>query len=146
MLRRSLFAAFAAVFALGCAHSAQADEMPADLAAAVAAFDQAQIAGDRAELERLVADDYVLIGSDGVVQNKAQFIADFTSPNFRIQPFTVEEPVVRHYGDTAVTAGRVALSGTSSGTPFTVNLRFSDVWVKRDGVWRVAFAQTTRIP
>lgn len=146
MLRRSLFAAFAALFALGCAHPAQADDIPADLAAAAAAFDQAQITGDRAALERLVADDYVLIGGDGVVQNKAQFIADFTSPTFRIQPFTIEEPIVQLHGDTAVMAGRVALSGISNGSPFTVNMRFSDVWVKRDGVWVVTFAQVTRLP
>jgi len=50
------------------------------------------------------------------------------------------------YGDTAVLAGRVLLRGESGSAQFSVALRFSDVWVRRDGVWRVAFAQVTRLP
>jgi hypothetical protein len=143
---RGLAAAITLALALAWTPTAFADEMPADLRLAAEAFDVAQHSGDRAELERLVADDYRLFGSDGAAQNKAQFIADFTSPNFDIDPFTIEEFDARMFGDTAILTGRVALSGTSSGNRFTVNLRFSDVWVKRDGQWQVVFAQTTRIP
>ncbi len=145
--RRTLFAVSLLGFGAACATPGPSDDegLPTDLAAAAAAFDHAQIAGDRAELDRLVADDYVLIGSDGALQNKAQFIADFTSPNFRIEPFNVEEPIARFMGESAVLAGRVLLHGTSSGNAFTLNLRFSDVWVKRGGAWQVLFAQTTRV-
>lgn len=142
---RVLVAAVAATLTLAFAPAAFADDMPADLAAAAAAFDAAQASGDRADLERLVADDYRLFGGDGGVQTKAEFIAEFTSPTFDIDPFTVEEFDARVFGDTAILTGRAVLSGTSSGNRFSVNLRFSDVWVKRNGVW-VVFAQTTRIP
>jgi hypothetical protein len=143
---RRAFAALALTLTLVVAPQARADEMPADLRLAAEAFDVAQHSGNRAELERLVADDYRLFGSDGTAQTKEQFIADFTSPTFDIDPFTIEEFDARIYGDTAILTGRVALSGTSSGNRFTVNLRFSDLWVKRDGQWQVVFAQTTRIP
>jgi hypothetical protein len=138
-------AALAFAIALVCTPQARADEMPADLRLAAEAFDVAQHSGNRAELERLVAEDYRLFGSDGAGQNKDQFIADFTSPSFDIDPFTIEEFDARVYGDTAILTGRVALSGASNGHRFTVNLRFSDLWVKRDGQWQVVFAQTTRI-
>jgi hypothetical protein len=138
-------AALAFAIALVCTPQARADEMPADLRLAAEAFDVAQHSGNRAELERLVAEDYRLFGSDGAGQNKDQFIADFTSPSVDIDPFTIEEFDARVYGDTAILTGRVALSGASNGHRFTVNLRFSDLWVKRDGQWQVVFAQTTRI-
>ena len=143
---RALFAAVAFVAAFAITAPAVADELPADLRTAAEAFDQAQINGDRAALERLVADDYRLFGSDGGVQSKSEFIADFTSPAFDIDPFNIEEFDARLFGDTAILTGRVALTGASNGQRFTVNLRFSDVWVKRDGRWQVVFAQTTRIP
>ncbi|HEU4959383.1 MAG TPA: DUF4440 domain-containing protein, partial [Sphingomonas sp.] len=40
-------------------------DLPPDLAAAAEAFDKAQVKGDRAALERLLADDYLLVNSQG---------------------------------------------------------------------------------
>ena len=76
--------------------------VPPDLAAAVAAYDQAQIDGNRAELERLVADDYLLINSSGRTETKAQLISDYTAPGFDLEPFTIERPIEKVWGDGAV--------------------------------------------
>ncbi len=54
--------------------------LPADLAAAAHAYDDAQVNGYRAALERLVADDYVLVNGAGQVQDKARLIADYVAP------------------------------------------------------------------
>jgi ketosteroid isomerase-like protein len=128
------------------ASAATAAALPADLVEAAKAFDRAQAASDRAELERLIADDYVLHNSSGQVQDKKGFIADQTAPGFKMEPFTVEEPVESIHGDTALMGGVSTVRGVSGGQAFTVRLRFMDVWVKRDGEWRVLFAQTTRVP
>lgn len=121
--------------------------LPADLAAAVEAYDHAQVTGDGAELERLVADDYVLVNGAGQRQGKAQLIADYVAPGFKLDPFTIEEPVQRVWGgDTAVLGGRVDMQGTDGGQRFRVMVRFADVWAKRDGQWRVVYSQVTRVP
>ncbi|MGH8137451.1 MAG: nuclear transport factor 2 family protein [Steroidobacteraceae bacterium] len=52
------------------APAAFALELPPDLAKAVKAYDQAQINGDRSELQRLLADDYTLLSSSGQIENK----------------------------------------------------------------------------
>ncbi len=52
---------------------ALAATLPADLLSAAAAYDKAQIAGDRAELERLLADDYTLVNSAGRLARLSQF-------------------------------------------------------------------------
>lgn len=121
-------------------------DLPPDLAAAVRAYDEAQVASDRGALQRLLADDYRLANSGGRVQDKAAFIADQTAPGYRLEPFTVEEPYERLMGDVALLGGAATLAGTDGGKPYSVRLRFLDVWQKRDGRWQVIFTQATRVP
>jgi len=126
--------------------AALAAALPADLVKAAYAYDQAQIKSDKAALERLLADDYRLANSSGQVETKAQFVADQTAPGYRLEPFTVEEPIQRVMGDTALLGGVATLKGTDGGKPYSVRLRFTDVWQKRDGRWQVVFTQATRAP
>lgn len=120
--------------------SGAAATVPADLAAAVKAYDMAQVRGDPAALERLLADDYLLANSSGRIETKAQFIDDLTAPGYRMQPFTVE----RVWADGAVMGGVATLRGTDGGKPFVARLRFADVWAKRKGRWQVIFTQAAR--
>jgi len=138
---RALLAA-AALLAPGLA---LADPLPADLAAAAHAYDAAQVNGDRAALERLVADDYVLVNGAGQVQDKARLIADYVAPGFKLDPFTIEAPIEKVLGDTALLGGRVDMTGVDGGQRFALVVRFVDTWAKRDGQWRVVYSQVTRV-
>jgi hypothetical protein len=119
-------------------------DLPADLAKAVKDYDEAQIHGNRAELERLVADDYTLVNSSGRVQNKAQLIADYTTPGYKIEPFEIQQPVEKAWSDGAVMGGIVDLRGTDGGKPFAVTLRFADIWAKRNGKWQVVYTHVSK--
>jgi len=123
-----------------------ASELPADLAKAVKDYDEAQIKGDGAELDRLIADDYVLMNSSGRMQSKAQLIADYTTPGYKIEPFEILEPVEKVWSNGAVMGGLVHLRGVESGKPFAITLRFADIWAKRDGRWRVIYTHVSRPP
>jgi ketosteroid isomerase-like protein len=142
-MSRRLFAALLSSFLL--IGSLSAAEIPADLAEAVHDYDDAQVDGNAAELRRLIADDYTLVNSSGRVQNKAELIADYTTPGYKIEPFTVLEPVHKVWNDGAVMGGLVHLKGVEGGKPFAVTLRFADVWAKRDGKWQVVYAQVARV-
>ena len=126
--------------------AATAAHVPPDLAAAVHGYDQAQIHGDKAELERWLADDYLLINSSGATETKAQLVADYTAPGFKIEPFTIEQPVEKVWADGAVMGGIATLKGTDGGKPFEVRLRFADIWAKRNGRWQVTYTQVSRAP
>jgi hypothetical protein len=103
--------------------------------------------GDGAELQRLVAEDYVLVSGGGVRQGKAELIRDYIAPGFKLDPFTIEDPVQQVWGaDAAVLGGRVDMQGTDGGQRFRVMVRFADVWARRDGQWRVVYSQVTRVP
>ncbi len=124
--------------------TAFAATLPADLARAVKDYDQAQINGSRIELERLLADDYTLANSSGQLETKAQLIADFTAPGYKLQPFVVQDPIEKVWNDGAVMAGVVRLQGTDGGKPFDATLRFADIWAKRNGKWQVIYTQVSR--
>ena len=126
--------------------AAAAAAIPADLAAAVHGYDQAQIRGNKAELERWLADDYLLVNSSGQIETKAQLIADYTAPGFKIEPFTIEQPVEKAWGDGAVMGGIATLRGTDGGKRYEVRLRFADTWAKRNGRWQVIYTQVSKAP
>lgn len=128
------------------AGAARATELPADLAKAVKDYDRAQVEGNRSELQRLVADDYTLVNSSGRIQTKAELIADYTAPGYKIQPFEVLEPVEKVWSDGAVMGGLVHLKGVDGGKPFAVTLRFADIWARRNGRWQVIYTHVSRPP
>lgn len=124
--------------------SAPGAAVPPDLAAAVKAYDEAQVNGDRAALERLLADDYALANAAGNVETKTQFVAELTASDFHMEPFTIDKPVERVWANGAVMGGVATLKGTDGGQPFTARLRFADIWAKRNGRWQVIFTQAAR--
>ena len=135
----------AAILVLSAA-PALAVELPPDLAKAVQDYDRAQIHNDIPTLERLVADDYVLVNSNATVENKQQFLADFGLPGFKIDPYVVEQPVEKIWGNAAVIGGLVHLSWTQDDKHQTRLLRVAYVWAKRNGHWQATYTQVTRVP
>jgi hypothetical protein len=134
------------IAAVVCSSLASAAELPADLAKAVKDYDEAQIHGNKAELQRLVADDYTLVNSSGRVQDKAELIADYTTPGYKIEPFEILQPVEKVWSDGAVMGGVVNLRGIDGGKPFSVTLRFADIWAKRNGKWQVIYTHVSKPP
>src|ERR1041385_5486254 len=98
---------------------------------------QAQIHADAAALERIYADDFIGVGPSGTVRNKAQVISDFTSGDLKFQSITTDEVRVRVYENTAVESGRSTMNGQDKGKAVPHDTRFTRVWVKQEGRWRL---------
>lgn len=119
--------------------------VPADLAQAAAEFDLAQVKGDGVELRRVLADDYLLVNSQDKREDKAQFIADYTAKGFTMEPFAIDDQVIKVWSDGAVLGGAVTMKGMSDGKPYSVRIRFSDIWAKRGGKWQVIYTHANRV-
>jgi hypothetical protein len=123
-----------------------AAELPADLVAAARDYDQAQFRNDIASLERLVTDDFVLVNSDALVEDKTQFLADFKLPGFKIDPYVIDQPIHIIWDNAALIGGIVHLNWIQEGKRETRLLRVAYVWIRRNGRWQAAYAQITRVP
>ena len=98
---------------------------------------QAQIHADAAALDRIYAEDFIGVGPSGTVRTKPQVIADFMSGDLNFQSITTDEVQVRVYGNTAVETGRSTMTGQDKGKPVPRDTRFTRVWVKQQGRWRL---------
>ena len=98
---------------------------------------QAQIGADAAALDRIYADDFIGVGPSGTVRTKPQVISDFTSGQLKFQSITTDEVQVRVYGNTAVETGLSTMIGQDKGKAVPRDTRFTRVWVKQQGRWRL---------
>ena len=77
------------------------------------------------------------IGPTGVVRNKSEVVADFTSHALTYQSITTSDVLVRVYGNTAVETGRSTMVGQDRGKTVPRDNRFTRVWVMKDGRWQL---------
>jgi ketosteroid isomerase-like protein len=98
---------------------------------------RAQIAADTIALGRIYADDFIGIGPTGVMRNKAEVIADFTTHALTYQSIIAAEVRVRVYGNTAVETGRSTMVGQDRGKAVPRDNRFTRVWVMTNGRWQL---------
>ena len=98
---------------------------------------QAQIHADAAALQRIYADDFIGVGPSGTVRTKAQVISDFTSGDLKFQSIVTGEVRVRVYDNAAVETGLSTMVGQDKGKAVPRDTRFTRVWVKQQGRWRL---------
>jgi ketosteroid isomerase-like protein len=132
----------------------QTAESEADVLAAVERLGQAYRAADMQTLGGLLTDDYVHTnGGSGSRLNRDQWLSWvgsqrelLDSGELRIDTYEVSDTRVELYGNVAVVTGIVRSSGVRNNEPFGVHVRFTNVWVKRDGVWRRAAFHDSPMP
>ena len=98
---------------------------------------QAQIHADAAALDRIYADDFIGVGPSGTVRTKPQVIADFTAGDLKFQSITTDEVKVRVYENTALETGLSTMLGQDKGKAVPRETRFTRVWIKQEGRWRL---------
>lgn len=91
------------------------------------------------------AEDYVQIDFDGKVLDKSATLLRIKSSEIQLQSNSLDDMVVRIFGNTAVVTARATPMGTVSGKDFGGPVRYSRVYVKRDGRWKVVVFQMTRV-
>ena len=147
-MKTSLLRATMLASALSASAAAEAPQSDiADLTAFADAFDAAQIAQDRAALDRMVADDLVFIDGSGKRYGKAFFIEGWTGPDDDYDPVTLKDRAVLPLGrDTGLASAETILSGRAAGKPFRVRIRFTDIFRRHGDSWQASYIHVTRMP
>lgn len=135
-----------ALLSLLVAVAAAAQDPAAEIRAADARRMAAMVAVDVPALEALLAEELTYTHSSGQVETRAQFLESLTSGTLRYRSLAPSDVSVRAYGDVAVATGRVEVEATSQGNDLKLSLRFTEVWVRRDGAWKLTAWQSTRLP
>src|SRR5439155_11687915 len=97
---------------------------------------KAILRADGATLDRIMADDffftYPLEGDD-----KAQFIADVTSGDLKIEHISREQVNVRIFGSSAVLTARDSATWLYHGREFSGQYKIIKVFAERAGTWQL---------
>jgi hypothetical protein len=98
-------------------------------------------AGDCDGWGALLAPEWSVIHITGTVITRAEAIQACRTPQARIDALASDSLIVRAFGDAAVVTGRT----TAAAGGQTVVLRFTDVFVRRDGKWQAVASHATRV-
>ena len=116
-------------------------------AATVAALDteyQAAVkVNDWATMDRILADDFVLVVGSGKVLHKADLINDARKKTYTWEHQEELEQYVRVWGNTAVVTALLWEKGSSATATIDKRLWFSDVYIKGPKGWRYVFGQAS---
>lgn len=110
--------------------------------AADRAWAEAIARGDVAALEKLFADEYVLVSANGATKDKRQEIANLApAADITTYYFRTEDVEARLYGCAAVVRGRAVWKIKYQGRDIDHNRRYTSTYVKRDGRWLLVAQQ-----
>jgi ketosteroid isomerase-like protein len=116
------------------------------VAAAEAALYRAMIACDLPTLEALLAPDLAYVHSNGVVEDRAQYLDRVERRYYDYTHINCQDEVRTVSGDLAVTRGLCDMDvATAGGRVATVQLYYTLVWSRRDSAWRLTVRQATRL-
>jgi ketosteroid isomerase-like protein len=115
--------------------------------AAVAALDtqyQAAVkANDAPTMDRILADDFVLVTGKGSAFTKADLIKVAQAKEYIYEHQDGSNQTVRVWGDTAVVTALLWLKGMHGSEPFDFKLWYSDTYVRTPAGWRYSFGQAS---
>ena len=103
---------------------------------------------DASTLGQVVADDFVSVSprADGVVSDRARYL-DHATRELKLTSYEFRDLTVRLYGRTAIVSGRLTQTATAAnGDDLGGSYFFTDVWVSRDGAWRVVSRHASPLP
>jgi uncharacterized protein (TIGR02246 family) len=109
------------------------------------AWATAELHGDVAFLEKMLADDFVGIGPLGFMLTKQQWLARHQSGDMKYTAHTLDEISVRTYNEAAIVIGRLTQEATYRGNPMNAQVRTTLVFVQEQGQWRLANLQLSSI-
>ena len=131
-----------AMTASNCAMASPADDEKA-VAELDTQYQRAVKNNDAATMDRILADDFVLVTGRGKTATKADLLNEARSGAIVYEHQEDTEQRVRVWGDTAVVTALLWAKGTESGKAFDYKLWFSDTYVRTPTGWRYVFGQAS---
>ena len=123
--------------------NASADDDQRAVAALDTQYQAAVEKNDAATMDRILADDFILVVGNGKAYTKADLLKEAQSGHAVYEHQSDTEQTVRVWGDMAVVTAKLWEKGTQDGKPFDKTLWFSDTYVRTPVGWRYVFGQAS---
>lgn len=110
-----------------------------------AARDEAMQKADMTVLNRIYADNVVIVNTRGVHLTKAQRLADFQSGDLKFLSFDQGDYSFQIYGDTVILNGRANSIVQFHGKVNRIPRKFTLTYIKLNGEWKLVAQNETLI-
>jgi hypothetical protein len=98
---------------------------------------------DAATMDRLLADDFILVTGSGKIYTKADLLNDARGGHTVYEHQEDTDQTVRVWSDTAVITAKLWEKGIDNEKPFDYTVWFSDTYVRTRSGWKYIFAQSS---
>src|SRR5215470_1180320 len=98
---------------------------------------------DAATMDRILADDFVVVTGSGKIYTKADLLQMARTRRVQYEHQEDSDQTVRVWGDTAVITAKIWLKGTDEGKLFDWHVWFSDTYVRTPAGWRYVHGQAS---
>jgi ketosteroid isomerase-like protein len=110
------------------------------------AWRTAVLKSNTAQMEGLLADDYMAITASGTLQTKQQALDSLRSGRTHFTQLDISDRKVRFYGATALVTSLAQIQGTTSEGDVSGSYRYTRVYVRNaQGAWKVVSFEVSRI-
>jgi hypothetical protein len=96
-------------------------------------------------LESILHDRVTYIHSNGWSQNKTEMIEDLRSGKLLLEDVQIQALAVKIGNQTALVNGQGKFVGAVNGVPFSVDLIFTEGYVKESSTWRLISRLATKV-
>src|SRR5919197_3016024 len=100
---------------------------------------------DRTFVESVLAPEWSVTQADGSMLDRQTVLGKFFDA-ITFNTIVIDDVGVNVFGDTAVVRGRTKVSGTFDGAPVSACIRFTDVFIKRNGRWQAVASHASPAP
>jgi hypothetical protein len=107
---------------------------------------EAQVNADAGVLDGLLDDDLEYVHSNGELDTKQSFIDSLTSGRRDYASTAATLESVRMYKGFAIIRGKARVTVIDAGTSRDLHIGFTDVWVEKNGQWRMTSWRSARLP
>jgi len=106
-------------------------------------FKKALFDSDAGALQEIIAEDYRGFDLQGRPQDIEMVLEAYRPGGVKLDRYDVEDLELRILGDVGILTGRGRIRGTYADHEFEHRLRFLDMYICREGAWRLYLSHVT---
>lgn len=107
---------------------------------------KAHLVLDLNEIDSLLHRDYVILQSNGIIENKDEVLKSYQNGGRQWKTASVSQLSVNLFDNVARVVGIWSASGVNNGITFDYRARFLSIWLKENNQWKNIAYSSSELP